>query len=274
MSSLASMVPRSTRPLQDSFLGDSYHRTGEMIDLEQAIKCTEDALVATPGGDYSRTGILHNLGNHCRDRYIRTAKRNDLEQVIRYARQALAVISTEHPDRAAYLYSLGVCIGDRYYQTNDEHDDPESVQLLQDGANCSTSLPLDRIVSGMFAIQMFCWRQNWKEAAAITKTLSNLLPYLCSRYLSGNDQLYALKLVFGFAADACSLSLKMNSSHEALQRIEFDQALVLGYMIDGRGDISALTRVRRDLVEEYNKLRFQAFGMIDIPQDSTARNSV
>jgi hypothetical protein len=50
---------------------------------------------------------------------------------------------------------------------------------------------------------------------------------------------------------------------EALRRIEFGRALILGYLIDGRSDLSELEQAYPDLAKEYEQLRFKAFRSID-----------
>jgi hypothetical protein len=127
--------------------------------------------------------------------------------------------------------------------------------------------------SGRNAIQVMRRYSRWKEAAAIGETLFGLLPHICGRYLSLNDQQHVLKQVSGFAADACSLSLRMKDLHQALQRIEFERALIPGYLMDGRSDLSELTLAHPDLAREYDQLRFLGFRTVDTVGDKTAQDN-
>jgi len=198
---------------------------------------------------------------------------HDLEQAIAHAQEAVTATPLGHPDRASRLNNLGVSFGDRYRLTDDEKNAEESARLFEDGVNCSTSLPLHRLKSGRNAIQVFHRRIEWKKAGAIAETLFGLLPHLCGRYLSRDDQQHILKQLSGFAADACSLSLKLNNPREALRRVEFGRALILGYLMDGRRDISELALAHPDLAREYDEVRFRAFGKAEILKDNVIRES-
>jgi hypothetical protein len=198
---------------------------------------------------------------------------DDLEQTITYAQEAVVALPLEHPDRAAYLNNLGSRFWDRYNRTGDNKDQQRSLQVFQDGVNCSTSLLLPRVYSGRNAIQIFRQRDSWEDAAVVTETLFGLLPRLCGRYLSRDDQQHVLKQVSGLAADACSLSLKLNDPHQALQRVEFGRALILGYLVDGRSDISELVLAYPALAREYEELRSRAIGTRNRLEDDTNRES-
>lgn len=206
-------------------------------------------------------------------RYSQTSSIEDLEQAITYTQEAVAATPLDHPNRATYLNNLGSRFCDRYNRTCDDKDQQRSLQVFQDGVNCSTSLLLPRVYSGRNAIQIFHQRHSWEDAAVVTETLFGLLPRLCGRYLSHDDQQHVLKQVSGLAADACSLSLKLNDPHQALQRVEFGRALILGYLVDGRSDISELVLAYPALAREYEELRSRAVGTSNRLEDNTNRES-
>lgn len=243
-----------------SSLGARYSRTGSMTDLEQATPCIQEAVDLTPLDHTGRAMYLNNLGNNLRDRYNRTGSIDDLEQAILHAQEAIEATPFDHPDRAMYLNNLGIKFEDRYVRTGDKGDDEKALQLFEDGARCSTSLPILRAHSGRNAIRKFHRNNDWKKAAAVADTLFGLLPYCCGRYIGRNDQQHALKQIAGFAADVCSLSLRLGDPHQALQRVEFGRALILGYLMDGRSDISELTLAHPSLAREYDELRVRIFN--------------
>lgn len=142
-------------------------------------------------------------------------------------------------------------------------DEEKSLSLYRHPVGCSTSPPLPRITARRHAFRILFRRHHWGEAAKIAETLHGLLPDLCSRYLSRDDQQHALRQVSSFAADACSLSLMLHKSEEALQRIEFGRALIIRYLIDGRSDLSELAQAYPELASEYEELRFCAFRTVD-----------
>jgi tetratricopeptide (TPR) repeat protein len=252
--------------------GDRYSRTDATDDLEQAIAHAQEAVQTTPPNHSHRATCLNNLGNSFEDRYSRTSSMDDLQRAIAYAQEAVQATALDHPDRAIYLFNLGNRFGERYSRIGDKKAEEESVRLFENGAKCSTSLPLHRVRSGRNAIRVLHRSSRWEKAAAIVETLFGLLPQICGRYLSRDDQQHVLKQVSGFAADACSLSLKMNNPRQALQRIEFGRVLILGYLLDGRSDLSELTLAHPDLAREYDELRFRAFR-VDTVGDRTARDN-
>jgi tetratricopeptide (TPR) repeat protein len=251
--------------------GDRYRRTGSMGDLEQAITYAQESVKAMPLDHPKRAMYLNNLGNRFGDRYGRTGSMDDLEQAIAHTQETLDAAPLDHPDRAMYLNNLGNNFVDRCGRTGDQKDDERSVRLFEDGVNCSAALPLHRVHSGRNAIRVLHRYSRWKEAGAIVETIFGLLPHICDRYLSRDDQQHVLKQVSGFAADACSLSLKLNDPRQALQRIEFGRALILGYLMDGRSDISKLTLSYPDLAREYEELRSRAFRTATKAEDKAAR---
>jgi tetratricopeptide (TPR) repeat protein len=254
-------------------LGNRYSLTGSMDDLERAIAYAQEAVIATPLDHPDRAVCLNSLGLRLGDKYSVTGRMDDLEQAITYAQEAVITTPLDHPDRAGYLNSLGLRLGDRYSLTNDKEDDERSMRVFEDGVKCSTSLPLIRIRSGRNAIRILRRYSRWEDAAAIVETLFGLLPYICDRYMSRGDQQHILKQASGLAADACSISLKMNNPHQALQRIEFGRALILEYLMVGRSDISELTMSHPDLAREYEELRFRALGKVDLLDDDANQGS-
>lgn len=225
-----------------------------------------------PLGQVNTALYFQSMERESKDGHDQTGSMDDLERAITHAQEAVQATPLDHPDRAIYLFNLGNRFRERYSRIGDKKAEEESVRLFEKGAKCSTSLPLHRVRSGRNAIRVLHRSSRWKEAAAIVETLFGLLPQICGRYLSRDDQQHVLKQVSGFAADACFLSVKMNNPRQALQRIESGRVLILGYLMDGRSDLSELTLAHPDLAREYDELRVRAFR-IDTVGDRTARDN-
>lgn len=225
-----------------------------------------------PLGQVNTALYFQSMERESKDGHDQTGSMDDLERAITHAQEAVQATPLDHPDRAIYLFNLGNRVRERYSRIGDKKAEEESVRLFEKGAKCSTSLPLHRVRSGRNAIRVLHRSSRWKEAAAIVETLFGLLPQICGRYLSRDDQQHVLKQVSGFAADACSLSVKMNNPRQALQRIESGRVLILGYLMDGRSDLSELTLAHPDLAREYDELHVRAFR-IDTVGDRTARDN-
>ena len=69
-------------------LRDRYARTGNLADLDTAIRHSEEAVRLTPSGT-DRPGYLNNLGLGLRDRYARTGSLTDLDTAIRHYEEAV-----------------------------------------------------------------------------------------------------------------------------------------------------------------------------------------
>jgi len=242
-------------------------------DLEQGIALAQEALDATPVDRPDRAVGLHDLGLHLNEMIERTGEINDLEQVVALLEAAVDTTPPDHPNRGLYLYSLAVSLGDRYLRTKRIADDVRSLELCKSALRHTLSPSSIRFRSGRRAIRTLCERGRWDESAEIAQTLFELLPSLCDRHMSRAYQQHVLRQVSGFAADACSISLKMKSPEEALQRIEFGRVLILGYLIDSRSDLSELVRVDPELAAEYERLRFQASQDTGDQEESVLREA-
>lgn len=81
-----------------------------------------------------------------------------------------------------------------------------------------------------------------------------MLPHLCDRSLSLNDQQHAVLQIEGLAANVCSLCLQENRVTEAVQKLQFGRGLLLRYMFDKRDNVSALQEDYPDLASEHKKI--------------------
>lgn len=66
----------------------------------------------------------------------------------------------------------------------------------------------------------------------------------------------------------------LDSSHEALQRVEYGRGLILGYLIDGRNDLSELALVDQELAKKYDELRSQASRRVDLLEVFVTRDDL
>lgn len=83
----------------------------------------------------------------------------------------------------------------------------------------------------------------------------DLQPTVNTRLLDRRDQQYVISTFAGVAPDICSLLLASNQTEDALQYLEMGRAVILSQLIDGRSDISNLTRQHSEIA-----LKFESFG--------------
>ena len=236
-----------------------YERTGKTEDLEEAITNARRAVDITPQDHSDLATLLNTLGSILASRYERTGKTEDLEEAITNAQRAADITPQDHPDLASWLNNLGSMLFSRYKWTQNANDRDAALNCYLKSSECHGAIPLKRITAARQAIRLLAEQNNWQKASSLAHEAVNLLPMVCSRYLSREDQQHAVLQTSGLAADACSLSLRTdNDPDRALEYLEHGRGLILGYLIDGRGDISELKKDSPEKAEEFDRLRFKA----------------
>jgi acyl carrier protein phosphodiesterase len=265
-------------PSQESFLGnlanmlsDRCNRMGNLEDLQKAICYGQRAVDATPKDHPDRATRLNNLGNWLADRYQATGNLENLQGAIQYAQEALDTTPDGHPHLASRLNHLAMMLLDRYERTHDEKDKGTSMKCFSQAFNCLNAIPLDRIKAARGAIKMHIRDHNLhvngdglKMACSLAGKALELLPLVCSRYLSRDDQQHAILQTSGLASEASSLLLQTSDSPErALEYLEHGRSLIIGYLADNRGDTSELSKKHPKKAEEFDQLRFKATISLD-----------
>ncbi|KAI9373577.1 CHAT domain-containing protein [Aspergillus egyptiacus] len=245
-------------------LADRYENTGAAEQLEEAIEAAQKLVDITPAEDpLELAPHLNTLAIALAYRYKVTADITDLDNVVKHAKRAVDITPKDYPPRDYYLNTLATSLSDRYEQTKDDcdRDGPiESSLILFQSENV---MPVRRVQAARQAIKLLLSAGQFQRANELTGKALEFLPVVCSRYLSLTDQQYAVTQTSGLAADACSLLLKHEKDpKQALETLEHGRGLIIGYLIDGRGDISELRKVDRELASEYGRLRSMAFAPI------------
>ena len=239
---------------------DQYERTGKTEDLEEAISNAQRAVDITPQDHPYLASRLDKLGHMLFRRYSRTGNTKDLEEAISNAQRAVDTIPEDHPDLARLLNNLGAKLLRRYAQTRHSKDRDAALGCYLNACDYDNAIPFQRIKAARQAIQLLVGQDDLRKASSVADKAINLLPLVCSRYLSREDQQHAVSQTAGLAADACSLSLRAdNDPSRALEYLEHGRGLIIGYLIDGRGDVSELRKVSPEKAEEFERLRYKAF---------------
>ncbi|KAL4770045.1 CHAT domain-containing protein [Aspergillus nidulans var. acristatus] len=240
-------------------LANRYKQTGSLQDLEAAITNAKLAVaVTTENHQPDHAACVYSLSSHLFSLFERTGNRQDLEAAITNANLAVATTPDDHPSRALYLNNLSMCLYSRNVQTGNMQDLAMALQHFLASANLPNAVPLYRIRSARGAIRMLPELQQawWQEAAVLAEEAVQLLPLVCTRYLSREDQQHAVSQTAGLAADACSIFLQLRQPEKALQVLEFGRGLILGYLVDSRSDVDRLQGDYPELAKEYDRLRF------------------
>jgi hypothetical protein len=150
-------------------------------------------------------------------------------------------------------------LSSRYKRTCDSKDRDAALSCYLNACDSGSAIPLNRIQAARRAIRLLVEQDNLKKASSVAGKAAKLLPLVCSRYLSREDQQHAVSQTAGLAADACSLLLRAyNDPNQALEYFEYGRVLIIGYLIDGRGDVSDIKKVSPEKAEKFERLRYQA----------------
>jgi hypothetical protein len=128
-----SELPRSHHSKEDSDLPgchhilavsyrDRYNRTGDLQDLETAIKYGLEAIATSPEGHTDLPGQHHDLAVSYNNRYTRTGNLQDLETAIEYNVAAVVATPEGHPDLPGCQQGLAGSYSNRYTRTGNLQD--------------------------------------------------------------------------------------------------------------------------------------------------------
>ncbi|KAK4242994.1 CHAT domain-containing protein [Corynascus novoguineensis] len=236
-----------------------YERTGAMADLEEAIGeaigVARQAVESTPHDHPARAGRLNNLGNKLERRYERTGAMADLEEAIGVARQAVESTPHDHPNRAACLNNLGNGLGRRYERTGAIADLEATSSCLHDAWLCHTAIPFHRIQAAARCLKLLVAQTKIDVAISLGQAVIDLLPAVNTKLLDRNDQQYVMSIFAGVATDVCAFLLASNQPTNALEYLEKGRTVIIGQLVDGRSDVSALTESHPDMARRYEQLR-------------------
>jgi hypothetical protein len=115
-------------------------------------------------------------------------------------------------------------------------------------------------------IRVLAGRELWERAGQVAESAMQLLPIICGRQATREDQQNSAIHVSGLAADTCSVFLKLGHAAKAIQWLEFGRGIVLGYMMDDKQEPEALSSLQQRhpaLAARYDTLRLQAQAPIN-----------
>jgi CHAT domain-containing protein/TPR repeat protein len=240
------------------------NRRGKPADIDEAITVVEKAIKPLPKDHFYYPQILTTLTHLFSHRYNETKKAADLENAMTTARKAIGLEIEDHPELERSLNALGTMLRYRYDLKGEKKDEDEALQCFLRAYDILQAPPLPRIQAARAAIQILQKRSKWADAVQVAKDALNLLPLVCGRYSSLDDQQHAIVQTSGLAADVCSIILKgeEGDASEALQQLERGRGLILGYIVDNHIEL-ALKEQYPLLANRYETLRSIASSNID-----------
>ncbi|KAL6229082.1 hypothetical protein BDW75DRAFT_225709 [Aspergillus navahoensis] len=224
-----------------------------MEDLEEAIRTARRAADITPEDHSDLAILLNNLASRLSDRYNRTGRRDGLKEAIRTAQRSVNNTPEGHPDLASQLNNLAVMLCHRFDQLHEPKDRRASRDNFLNAYHCQNAIPRTRIKAARRAIKLLVEDGDFQQAHSIAKEALRLLPLLCGRSLSRGDQQHATTQSAGLAAEACSLLLRTKGDPaDGMAYLEQGRGIVIGYLIDSRGDNSDLEDKHPEVAKEFD----------------------
>ncbi|KAF4868420.1 hypothetical protein CGCSCA1_v012343 [Colletotrichum siamense] len=243
-----------------SSLSRRFRRTRLLTHLEEAISKYEEALETpfTQANQSVKASCLYSMAQLRHQRYEITGEVAHLDMAVEQGRLAVTTLADSHPELARAHSNLGSSLQDRATETGRLDDIDSALNSFKTGCHLQSGEPIVRINCARGAMGILAERNDWAEAERIADVAVGLIPRACSRKLSQDDQVHALRNISEVSADACSILLRLGKVEKALQHIEYGRGLVLGYLIDEQSDLSDLRMRDFSLAQEYEYLRARA----------------
>ncbi|RSM17486.1 hypothetical protein CDV31_003736 [Fusarium ambrosium] len=190
----------------------------------------------------------------------------DLEKAIELSRKCLDVTPHDTSDRARLLDWHGGLLAEQLFENDPDADGStftEPLSLYTESVYSPNGSPLVRIKSAQRAVRILTNQHRWEEAKPISLAAMQLLPRVCGRYQSLQDQQQVVSQTSGLASEVCSLLLQLGEPDEALAQLEAGRAMILGFAMDNSDEVSELQETDKDLAKEFLDLR----AKLHIPSD-------
>lgn len=244
-----------------------YEMDKEMATMCEAIEMARKAVDLTPTHHPIYSLNVDNLGSRLITLFEITNCSEHLTEAIDFSGKAVQAVSDDRMEKCQLLHNLGrkLRILHQRGQGESQHEE-EALSCFIEASRNRYGSPLTRIECARAAIDILISRaepSDWTNAGELATEAVHLIPQVCRRYTSREDQQHAIEQIHGLAADAASLSLQARNPDTALKQLEFGRGLILGYMRETRGDLEELRKCNKDLADRYDMLRLKAFRDIE-----------
>ncbi|PNP61447.1 hypothetical protein FNYG_13842 [Fusarium nygamai] len=195
--------------------------------LPLGIQLSRDAVSWTLEGHTEKPARVANLGTWLLRRYEKNRDTNDLLEAIEKTELAISLLDKDNFNQLRFLTNFAIMLSRQLDLTWDENDS-DQLEIMASREDISRGLqvnsiahPLLGIESARDAIRIFKFHGKLKEANSLTQKALQLLPMACHPSITRQDQQHAIQQMSRLAAEACSLSLLVGKTEEALLSTEF-----------------------------------------------------
>ncbi|KAF5542804.1 TPR domain-containing protein [Fusarium phyllophilum] len=244
------------------------------------IQLSRDAISWTLEGHTEKPARIANLGAWLLRRYEKIGDTNDLLEAIEKTELAISLLDKDNFNQLRFLTNLGIILFRQLELTWDEND-PDQDEIMASRADIGRGLQVNSIVHPLLgieaardAIRIFKFHGKVEEANSLTQKALQLLPMACHPTVTRQDQQHAIQQMSRFASEACSLSLLVGKTEEALLTIEFSCEIILYHLIKYRNKLSLLEQESKRSAERFDQMRSTAAQPVDTMDQVTIQDRV
>ena len=207
--------------------------------------------------------ILKILGSLYGRLYDYTNELISLEKAIESMESSLNLNGETSPERYFTLGLLGNLWMKKASFTRDKADLRRGMQCLGQCCLSDQALPSQRVRAANVLVHMANHAGDWNQSCLVAELTFPLMSLISSRDLRHDDKIQNLRSLSGLASGACAAFLSLGYPSDALEKIELGRGLLIGDLIDIKGNLSDLEREHPDLAQEYDRLRDEALCAIE-----------
>ncbi|KAF5626318.1 TPR domain protein [Fusarium tjaetaba] len=248
--------------------------------LPFGIQLSRDAASWTLDGHTEKPARVANLGAWLLRRYEKNRDTNDLLEAIEKTELAISLLDEDNFNQLRFLTNLAIMLSRQLDLAWDENDS-DQLEIMASREDISRGLqvnsiahPLLGIEAARDAIHIFKFHGKLEEANLLAQKALQLLPMACHPSITRQDQQHAIQQMSRFAAEACSLSLLVGKTEEALLSTEFSCEIILCHLIKYRKKLSLLEQQSKRSAERFDEFRSTAAQCVDTMDQVTIQDRV
>ncbi|EWG47722.1 hypothetical protein FVEG_07770 [Fusarium verticillioides 7600] len=257
------------------------YQVGEDTDiLPLGIQLSRDAVSWTLEGHIEKPARVANLGAWLLRRYEKNRDTNDLLKAVEKTELAISLLDKDNFNQLRFLTNLAIMLSRQLDLTWDENDS-DQLEIMASREDISRGLQVNSIAHPLLgieavrdAIRIFKFHGKLKEANLLTQKALQLLLMACHPSITRQDQQYAIQQMSRLAAEACSLSLLVGKTEEALLSTEFSCEIILYHLIKYRKKLSLLEQQSKRSAERFDRFRSTAAQPVDTTGQVTIQDRV
>ncbi|WP_218006316.1 CHAT domain-containing tetratricopeptide repeat protein [Nocardia takedensis] len=257
----ASNHPLRTAALTNlaSALSIRYEQSGATADLDEALELARKVGTGPVSMHHALTQ-LNNLGTILRMRFSQTGVAADLDEAIELAQELVDSKPPGYLDHGLYHCNLGVGLSMRFERSRSKEDRNRAIEAYRTAAAAEWAPPWRRIEAARAAAELLASSAPQMAAELLAQAV-RLLPEVAPHRLRRSDRQYQIGRFAQLAADSAALTLSSTEislperAESALKLLELGRAVIMGQLLNLRGETSRLEESEPDLAADFINLR-------------------